>query len=53
MSFKLKLKFVTFHENSRSSDPYVFSSLQDKANMHFHKLFLDVPTEEPLKQSKC
>uniref|UniRef100_A0A8D1N4B8 GRAM domain containing 2B n=1 Tax=Sus scrofa TaxID=9823 RepID=A0A8D1N4B8_PIG len=27
------------------------SSSQDKANMHFHKLFLDVPTEEPLKQS--
>ncbi|KAF6124624.1 GRAM domain containing 2B [Phyllostomus discolor] len=22
-----------------------------KANMHFHKLFLDVPTEEPLRQS--
>lgn len=30
----------------------VLSSLQDKANMHFHKLFLDVPTEEPLRQSK-
>ncbi|XP_070649335.1 GRAM domain-containing protein 2B isoform X7 [Bos indicus] len=27
------------------------SSSQDKANMHFHKLFLDVPTEEPLRQS--
>ncbi|KAL6037148.1 hypothetical protein STEG23_022990, partial [Scotinomys teguina] len=27
------------------------SSSQYKANMHFHKLFLDVPTEEPLKQS--
>ncbi|KAB1280700.1 GRAM domain-containing protein 2B [Camelus dromedarius] len=26
------------------------SSSQDKANMHFHKLFLDVPTEEPLRQ---
>lgn len=26
--------------------------LQYKANMHFHKLFLDVPTEEPLRQSK-
>lgn len=25
---------------------------QYKANMHFHKLFLDVPTEEPLRQSK-
>uniref|UniRef100_A0A8C9ANZ8 GRAM domain containing 2B n=1 Tax=Prolemur simus TaxID=1328070 RepID=A0A8C9ANZ8_PROSS len=28
------------------------SSSQYKANMHFHKLFLDVPTEEPLRQSK-
>ncbi|XP_059274393.1 GRAM domain-containing protein 2B isoform X7 [Mustela nigripes] len=27
------------------------SSSQYKANMHFHKLFLDVPTEEPLRQS--
>nr|XP_011708436.1 GRAM domain-containing protein 2B isoform X1 [Macaca nemestrina] len=27
------------------------SSGQYKANMHFHKLFLSVPTEEPLKQS--
>nr|XP_018883776.3 GRAM domain-containing protein 2B isoform X9 [Gorilla gorilla gorilla] len=27
------------------------SSSQYKANMHFHKLFLSVPTEEPLKQS--
>nr|KAF6489566.1 GRAM domain containing 2B [Molossus molossus] len=27
------------------------SSSQCKANMHFHKLFLDVPTEEPLRQS--
>lgn len=27
------------------------SSSQYKANMHFHKLFLDVPTEEPLQQS--
>ncbi|XP_040825054.1 GRAM domain-containing protein 2B [Ochotona curzoniae] len=27
------------------------SSSQYKANMHFHKLFLEVPTEEPLKQS--
>ncbi|KAM6148614.1 GRAM domain-containing protein 2B isoform 2-T2 [Erethizon dorsatum] len=27
------------------------SSSQFKANMHFHKLFLDVPTEEPLRQS--
>ncbi|XP_036705158.1 GRAM domain-containing protein 2B isoform X1 [Balaenoptera musculus] len=27
------------------------SSSQDKANIHFHKLFLDVPTEEPLRQS--
>ncbi|XP_057592335.1 GRAM domain-containing protein 2B isoform X1 [Hippopotamus amphibius kiboko] len=27
------------------------SSSQDKANTHFHKLFLDVPTEEPLRQS--
>ncbi|XP_076994893.1 GRAM domain-containing protein 2B isoform X1 [Tamandua tetradactyla] len=27
------------------------SSSQYKANMHFHKLFLNVPTEEPLRQS--
>nr|KAF6440654.1 GRAM domain containing 2B [Rousettus aegyptiacus] len=27
------------------------SSSQYKANMHFHKLFIDVPTEEPLRQS--
>ncbi|XP_012870991.1 PREDICTED: GRAM domain-containing protein 3 [Dipodomys ordii] len=27
------------------------SSSQYKANMHFHKLFLEVPTEEPLRQS--
>lgn len=27
------------------------SSSQYKANLHFHKLFLEVPTEEPLKQS--
>ncbi|XP_006886065.1 PREDICTED: GRAM domain-containing protein 3 [Elephantulus edwardii] len=27
------------------------SSSQYKANMHFHKLFVDVPTEEPLRQS--
>ncbi|XP_036163839.1 GRAM domain-containing protein 2B isoform X3 [Myotis myotis] len=27
------------------------SSSQYKANLHFHKLFLDVPTEEPLRQS--
>lgn len=25
---------------------------QLKANAHFHKLFLDVPIDEPLKQSK-
>ncbi|KAM6222164.1 GRAM domain-containing protein 2B isoform 2-T2 [Rhynchocyon petersi] len=27
------------------------SSSQYKANMHFHKLFLQVPTDEPLRQS--
>nr|KAF6366263.1 hypothetical protein mPipKuh1_005870 [Pipistrellus kuhlii] len=27
------------------------SSSQYKANLHFHKLFLEVPTEEPLRQS--
>ncbi|XP_054999237.1 GRAM domain-containing protein 2B isoform X2 [Sorex araneus] len=27
------------------------SSSQYKANMHFHKVFLEVPTEEPLQQS--
>ncbi|XP_074062812.1 GRAM domain-containing protein 2B isoform X2 [Macrotis lagotis] len=27
------------------------STSQYKANMHFHKLFLEVPSEEPLKQS--
>jgi hypothetical protein len=33
-------------------DACALFSLQFKANMHFHKLFLDVPTEEPLRQSK-
>ncbi|XP_012666932.1 GRAM domain-containing protein 2B [Otolemur garnettii] len=33
------------------SKPMLYSRPSYKANMHFHKLFLDVPTEEPLRQS--
>uniref|UniRef100_A0A9L0T846 GRAM domain containing 2B n=1 Tax=Equus caballus TaxID=9796 RepID=A0A9L0T846_HORSE len=37
--------------DSKSERKKSSSSSQYKANMHFHKLFLDVPTEEPLRQS--
>uniref|UniRef100_A0A5F9D7G5 GRAM domain containing 2B n=1 Tax=Oryctolagus cuniculus TaxID=9986 RepID=A0A5F9D7G5_RABIT len=37
--------------DSKSERKKSSSSSQYKANMHFHKLFLEVPTEEPLRQS--
>ncbi|XP_042530607.1 GRAM domain-containing protein 2B isoform X3 [Dipodomys spectabilis] len=43
---KTESKNVPKTERKKSS-----SSSQYKANMHFHKLFLEVPTEEPLRQS--
>ncbi|KAM5298760.1 GRAM domain-containing protein 2B isoform 2-T2 [Ctenodactylus gundi] len=43
---KTESKIDSKTERKKSS-----SSSQYKANMHFHKLFLDVPTEEPLRQS--
>lgn len=37
--------------DSKTERKKASSSSQCKANMHFHKLFLEVPTEEPLQQS--
>lgn len=37
--------------DSKSERKKSSSSSQYKANMHFHKLFVEVPTEEPLRQS--
>ncbi|XP_078009223.1 GRAM domain-containing protein 2B isoform X3 [Phascolarctos cinereus] len=37
--------------DSKAERKKSYSTSQYKANMHFHKLFLEVPSEEPLKQS--